>query len=676
MIEPDNLYSWPVVRRVWPVVAGTRATTVVATLCAVVLLFATQLALATEIDTPQRIEQRKQFLAAQAALEQGDSAAFDQSLQELGDYPLIEYLRFEQLQQRWKKNAPDKQSVAELNAFEQRTGDISMTRRLTNTLQERFAATKQWSLFLGVSESRLAASMACTRVRAEYELKRNTGFSEDVLALWEQPVDHPAMCASVLKSIEANHTPPIASIWERIYQSMEAGKPDYAEPVLAYLASGDRQRVQNWMDARQDPGAYLLSGKLREDNTLNRRIIADLIVAWSRDDTVAAVEHWLQIRDDYVFFADRYYDTHRAIVMRAAYRRLPQAQGWLADTQEREDDLEMAEWRVRTAMYVEDWAGVLEFIARLPSEEQQEDHWAYWVARAHEQLGNEALAQSIYKVLSTLQSYHGFLAADKLGADYAIYDEPVSPAAGVLDELRSDAALVRAYEFHQVDLDYESRREWNNWIINKDNDVKAASAVLASEWGLDDRAIYSAGQSGEEYRRAISLRFPLVYRSEVAKASTEYRIEPAWIFGVMRRESAYIPKVQSPAGAVGLMQLMPNTAKYVAQLDGDDDWRGDLTDAATNIDFGTHYLRYVMDKFSDHEVLATASYNAGPHRVDAWLRENEVEADLWIDTILFTETRRYVRAVMAYAAIYEYHLRGEAERLSRKLRTVPASPNV
>ena len=167
----------------------------------------------------------------------------------------------------------------------------------------------------------------------------------------------------------------------------------------------------------------------------------------------------------------------------------------------------------------------------------------------------------------------------------------------------------------------------------------------------------------------------MLYRSEVAKASAEHRIDPAWVFGVMRRESAYIRDIRSSAGAIGLMQLMPRTASYVARLQGKEDWRGDLTDATTNISFGTHYLRYVMNKFDDHQVLATASYNAGPHRVDQWLRDSETDSDVWIDTIPFTETRRYVRAVMAYAAIYEFQLNGKPQRLSTKLRTVPAAPS-
>jgi len=355
---------------------------------------------------------------------------------------------------------------------------------------------------------------------------------------------------------------------------------------------------------------------------------------------------------------------------------LPEAQAWLEATTERRDDLELAEWRVRTALLVEDWPSVIASISRLPAEEQEEDHWAYWVARANEQLGQEAAAQQIYTELAELQSYYGFLSADRLDLEYAIYDEPITPDESVLSGLRNDPALIRAREFNHVDLPHESRREWNNWLVEKESDVLAASAVLASEWGLIDRAIYSAGLSGDDYRRAISLRFPILYRSQVAKASSEHSIEPSWIFGVMRRESAYIADVRSGAGAVGLMQLMPRTARYVAaDLQGQKNWQGDLTDAETNIELGTHYLRYVMDRFDGHQVLATASYNAGPHRVDQWLRENETDADLWIDTIVFTETRRYVRAVLAYAAIYDYHLTGKAQRLSRKLTTVPAAPS-
>ena len=455
---------------------------------------------------------------------------------------------------------------------------------------------------------------------------------------------------------------------------MEANKPEFAEPLLNYLASADRAKVRRWIESVKKPQSFLLSDELAKDTVLNRRIIAHLVVEWSREDTTAAMNHWLSIRDDYVFFSDRYYDTHRAIAMRSAYRRMPEAQEWLYTFKAKPEDLELQEWRIRTALLAEDWQAILRGIKELPIEEQQEDHWAYWEARALQRLGQPAEAKAIYEELAELQSYHGFLSADRLERDYLIYDDPFVVDRGLLDEVAAAPELIRAREFHFAELPHESRREWNSWLSDKSADELAAGAVLASHWSLYDRAIFTAGKT--EQKRAISVRFPVLYRPEVAKAAAKHRIDPAWIFGVMRRESAYIRDIKSGAGAVGLMQLMPNTAKYVAKLQGDKNWRGDLTNASTNINFGAFYLRHVMDKFEDHQVLATASYNAGPHRIDKWLGNRTQDADIWIDTIPFTETRRYVRAVMAYAAIYEFHLTGESSRLSTKLRPIPASPDV
>lgn len=618
--------------------------------------------------------ERALFARAQQQLDAGDNAAFTRTLKKLQGYPLHDYLIFQQLRQDWNSREPRRRDVSSLNAFEKRTQHKSLTRRLTRILQTRYAETDQWELFLGVSKSRLAARRPCTTVRALHETGQLTQWNEQALELWVQPRKPHVLCARVLAELEKKKTPPVPAIWEKIYQSMEENKPSYAKAMLSYLASRDRNLVRRWIDAEDQPEKLLKSDLISENTVLNRRIVADLLIDWSRKDTLSAVEHWLSIRDDYSFYEDRYHDTHRALVMRAAYRGLPEAQGWLEDTIAREDDLELQEWRVRLALRAEDWPAVLENIARLPAEEQQEDHWAYWIARAQEKTGREAEANALFAELAELQSYYGFLSADRLGLDYAIYDEPITPDSSLLSRLSSEPALVRAREFQFVNLPNESRREWNNWMQGKEVDEIAASAVLANRWQLHDRAIFAAGVS--EQRRAISLRFPLLYRSEVAQASMDHRIEPAWIFGVMRRESAYIRDIRSGAGAVGLMQLMPRTAKYVAELLGEKNWRGDLTDAKTNIRFGTSYLRHVMDRFDDHQVLATASYNAGPHRVNQWLRDAEIDADLWIDTIPFTETRRYVRAVLAYAAIYEHHLTGESQRLSNKLKTIPADTDV
>ncbi len=611
---------------------------------------------------------RVEFVKARDALRVGDREGFyRQKALVSSDYPLADYLEFEALSDQFRlSESPGKKEIQALNDFEKHHKDKVLLRRLTRLLQERLAETEKWSLFLGVAKSTVASPMPCSTLRARFETGQVTSLSDAAaLDLWLQPVDHHERCVGVLKALEARQAPSIKSIWERIFTAMEKDRPEYAESMLGYLGTRDRKRVQQWITGLESPEAVLTGNDIKKDNLLNRRMVVDLVLAWSKDDPVAATEHWLGVRDNYRFFSDRLYDTNRALAMRGAYRRLPESYAWLNSFEARPDDLELKEWRVRTALFAQDWPQVLRSIRQLPKEEQAEDHWAYWEARAFEQAGHSERATQIYQELAELQSYHGFLSADKLASPYAIKNVPIVPDTQILQALQQNNRLIRAREFFRADIAWEGRREWTQVLADASLAEYAASAVLARDWELHDRAIFSAAKA--EQKQALELRFPMLYTEYVAKAAKTHRVEPAWVFGVMRRESGYMSDVRSSAGAMGLMQLMPRTAKYVAELQGKPDWEGDLTDVSTNIDFGTFYLRHVRDKFDDRLVLATASYNAGPHRVQKWLPDKPMDADVWIDSIPFTETRRYVRAVLAYMAIYEWHLHGEPTPLRNRL---------
>jgi soluble lytic murein transglycosylase len=107
----------------------------------------------------------------------------------------------------------------------------------------------------------------------------------------------------------------------------------------------------------------------------------------------------------------------------------------------------------------------------------------------------------------------------------------------------------------------------------------------------------------------------------------------------------------SPVGAKGLMQLMPRTAKQLARKTLSNSY---LLNAGNNINLGTKYLRQLLDSNKGNQVLATASYNAGPHRVKSWLKNaSSLPADIWIETIPYKETREYVKSVLAYQQIYQ-----------------------
>ena len=621
------------------------------------------------LPTPETyVVERAQFVLARKAIKAGQTEVARQLASTLTHYPLYRYLVYEQLRREFL-DKPDKKSVARLNQFEKDFDDEALTRKLTQALQRGLIDNENWSLFLGVSKSRVAANMACAKTRALHETGRLKKFDDTTRALWVNTAKRPKQCAKALAALESRSQPGIVALWDRIFTAMEKNRPAIAKELSAQLASGDRQQVRRWVEAVDNPAGFLHSKHLKQDNLLNRRIIMDLVWRWSKNELPKAIDHWNGLKARYGFFKDRRYDLSRRLALRGAYRRLPEAPVWLSQVDVRSDDLEFQEWRVRASLLAQDWPTVIKLIEQLPAEEQQEDHWAYWTARAKEAGGDQVAADAIYRDLAQLQTYHGFLSADRVGLPYSLYDEPVDPDEVLLAKMRGNAALIRAREYHHTGITWEARREWNKALAGFSPEQVRASIVLAHDWALPDRAIISAGRA--EANRALRYRFPLLFEEPVAKAAADMEIDPPIIYGVMRRESAFISDIKSGAGAVGLMQLMPRTAKYVADLKGKKKWRGDLTDVKLNIDFGAFYLRHVLNRFDNHLPLALASYNAGPHRVKKWLpKENDLPADVWIDTIPFTETRRYVRAVLAYSMIFEWRMRGEVTRLDTRLPLV------
>jgi len=174
------------------------------------------------------------------------------------------------------------------------------------------------------------------------------------------------------------------------------------------------------------------------------------------------------------------------------------------------------------------------------------------------------------------------------------------------------------------------------------------------------------------YDRLV-LRFPLVYEGLLNTYAKKRGLDPSWMFGLIRAESAFIEDVKSPAGALGLMQVMPKTGKQTAARIGLKGFTsGKLKQAKTNVQIGSAYLKMMLDRFKGNMVLATAAYNAGPHRVATWLAQiGTCEAsDVWIDTIPFNETRKYVRRVLYFTSIYDWRRRAKVIPIAQRMTGV------
>ena len=219
-----------------------------------------------------------------------------------------------------------------------------------------------------------------------------------------------------------------------------------------------------------------------------------------------------------------------------------------------------------------------------------------------------------------------------------------------------------AFEFYYIGRYIEARREWRYWLSQLNYREKLVAAKLANENGWFDRAIFTLAQVG--YLDDVELRFPKAFDKKINKHAQQQEINPAWAFAIARRESSFMTDARSPVGAKGLMQLMPNTAK---QLKRGSVSRRYLYNADNNIQLGTKYLRKLLDKNKGNQILATASYNAGPYRVKKWLQNTSaMPADIWIETIPFRETRNYVKSVLAYQEIYQ-HQPGQVSQVFEKV---------
>ena len=328
-------------------------------------------------------------------------------------------------------------------------------------------------------------------------------------------------------------------------------------------------------------------------------------------------------------------------------------------------------YRIREAIAARDWQRLAAWTEGPPQEGVSALRWRYWHARALDRLGRSAAAAVLYEALATERDYYGFLAADHLQLDYQFNNVPVAPQTDEYAAVMAMPGVARAHELYLTDRRFQARRELYFELGRLERRKQEVLAAILAEWGWHAGAIAALGraQSWDD----LALRFPLRHAALVSEYGQKRQLEPARIMAIMRSESAFVTDARSGAGALGLMQLMPATARETAQQIGLK-YKSSraLYEPRTNIALGSAYLTRVIRRFGGSFVMASAAYNAGPHRVKRWQKAACIPAAIWIDTIPFTETRRYVRRALFYTAIYQWRMGREVTRLADVTPPVPA----
>jgi len=628
------------------------------------LLVTVCLGLAVPTGAGELDDERGRFLAARKALNEGKTAQFEKLADGLRDYPLYPYLRYAWLSKRLSlKREPEIREF--LDAWE----DVPVSTLLRNAWLRRLVRAGRWQSFLEYYRDTDSVKLQCQALHARIRTKRTEGIIDDTRRLWLVGKSQPSECDPAFEHLYANGGVDDDLVWQRIRLAMAKGQTSLAVFLSRRLDAEDQQWVVKWQKAHLNPVWHLRHTRW-QDQPVVREIYLHAVKRAVRSNPARADELWQELKKRHDFSPQQASDAERAIALRAAYTGHPDAWQWIGRYREAKDDDIIREWRIRTALAAEDWQAVRTSIEQLPYEERMSTRWRYWRANALLNTGDTQRANLLFRRIAKSRDYYGFLAADRLGLDYTLDDQPIHWTQPEIDALLDIPGILRARELFLAGQLTDARREWREVIRQLDTRQLQLASVLASQIGWHDRAILTVAQS--DHFDDLKLRFPIRFSEHIEKSASSNRLDPAWVYGVIRQESVFMHDARSSAGARGLMQIMPSTGRAIARKLGIKRFSiANLYEPARNIHFGTSYLRQMLDRFDDNMVLATAAYNAGPLRVDKWLPKAGCQRpDIWAERVPFTETRNYLSRVMAYSVIYDWRLTDRAGRVSQRMRNI------
>lgn len=616
---------------------------------------------------------RAQFKKAYKALTEGRRTSANKLIAGLENYPLFSYYRYFDISRRLP-NA-DKEIIREfLAAYD----ESFLADRLRRDWLKHLSRTKQWKAYLHDYRPQRDTALKCSQLTARIATGAREGVLTDSRALWLVGKSQPKDCDPVFDYLRKNKLLDDSLIWERIRLALENNKPSLATYLARELNDPDRKRsAKIWISAHRTPTATLKQAYFKQDRELTREIAMHAIRRVAAKDVAKARNLWASQQQHFKFSDDQIGRVRRDIGLAAARQNHQSQIALLDDIPAAFVNDQVEKYRLREAIRANAWEEMVKWTEFPPRGTTAPLRWRYWRARALQSLKLENQARPIFAELAKERDYYGFLSADHLQLDYQMNDRPIVPNAVELSAMSTRPGLIRARELVRLNMPFKARREWNHEVNNLSSRQLEVAAYVVNSWGWHDRAILALGKA-KSYDD-LSIRFPLLHETLIAKYARKRNLPAAEIFSIIRTESAFMADARSPVGALGLMQLMPATGRETARKIGAvlANTR-QLLEPAKNVMIGTAYLKQMIERFDGSFSLASAAYNAGPHRVRSWLPKSScVPADIWIDTIPFTETRRYVRRAAFYATVYQWRLNEHIKPLAARLtNVVPRGTNL
>lgn len=615
-----------------------------------------QLALSDKLN-----DQRQAFLKAEQYLAESNEAGFLAVRSGLDEYPLYPYLRYQ-----WLKNqlSQTDQVLAFLSAYK--------TTRYAGLLRSKWldylAKQERWQDFVRYYEVSGDSADDCLYQWAQYRIGNQSQALAEAKRLWllGGPVDK--SCQPLFTALQDSPLVTPDLIWRRFEATVENNDLVTARTTSLLLKDEARKNAELWLKLLEKPELIEDGQFWLDKNAQTGRLFAHAVKRLASSNLDKALTVWDSKKTDFSLDGQTAQRVEQKFGLSLLSKKDNRAYDRLSKVLQPDEETRAA--KVRSALLEQNWQHVNNALFGLTVAEQQEPKWQYWKARALQEIGKKQESNQVYAELAKDRSYYGFLAADSVNVPYQIIDQPVKVQAEQLRQLEENPDFKACYEFKFLGRDLEARRQWQFAIKNLPKEKLQAAAKLAQQWQWDQLAITTLVKA--DYWDDMAIRFPLDYADEIQSSAYKHDLDPALLFGLMRQESMLDKNAVSSAGAKGLMQLMPETARTIARTLREP-WHSDsdLFKPDLNIQYGGYYFKDLLTRFGGHIAVAGAAYNAGPNRAKKWLPiTSAVPADIWIETIPFKETRKYVSTVLSYAIIYQNRLKKGGLKLKGLLRDV------
>lgn len=609
-------------------------------------------------------------LQMKQAFQRGDKARLGALLPQARGNPLEPWAAYWELKARLSDASPQ-----EVQDFLARYAGTYQEDRLRNDWLLLLGQRRDWENFAAIHAGfRMRDDLQVRCYATLVDVLRNgvatKAQAEEVRDNWLRQREADDGCLAAAERLIASRALSPDDAWKKARLSIEANRPKAAGDAVMLVAP---DAMPTFAQVNANAGKFLSGAVVAISRPRKEMVVLALVKTAIADPDMAA--SLMEGKWGAMLTNEERNWVWGAVGRQAATRLSPSAITYFANVTKNTDlSDDMLGWKVRASLRAGQWTDVRAAVAAMSKGAQEVPTWIYWHARALTALGGDERRNQARALLDGIAGTRGFyelLALEDLGQRAVVPTRPAPLTAEEKQAARNNPSLARGLYAISVGLRAEGVREWNYATNLHENGGMGdrellAAADLACQREVWDRCI----NTSERTKGAIDVdqRFPMPFRDTVLRKSQDIGLDPAYVYGLIRQESRFIMDARSGVGASGLMQVMPATARWTANKIGLAGFTpNQINDRDTNITIGTSYLKLALDDFDGSMALAAAAYNAGPGRPRNWRNGPVLDAAIWAENVPFTETRDYVKKVLANTTNYAALITGQPQSLKARL---------